>query len=1190
MTEAAPNPGLQPGQVIDGRFVVEHLLGKGGQGVVYKVRHLEWNRDFALKLPLPQSVKTFVARERYVKEAQAWIRMGVHPNIVRCWFVMPVAELPGLFLDLVSGGTLEDRIESGEVQPGRWDVVLKTLLELAEGLVHSHSKGVVHRDLKPENLMIRRDGTLSITDFGLVKTVEGHDPDDEASSSLIPEEAMGTPRYGAPEQWLEPSKVGPATDLYSFGAILFELICGQRPFDPPGRGGGALAIINRHVTEQPPNPLEIRPDIPEALAHLCLHCLEKDPARRPHSAAYILDCLIRITESACGGTHRRPAAVPAGEQPDLLNNAAASLFSLGKAKQARELLLKGLMIQAGHPQCLYNLVQLDRREGKIGRAESFRRLRRAKAYFQMALLYLEEGRGLKAAELLERMPKEQKSGFVRRIEGDAFMYAEKYRAAESAYDEAHQLMPNDLPSAFRGELARAKCGHKDGRTYFPKLKSLYASRAPNSEVEVLLTPESGRIVGANKKEIVTLSIETNSVLQGASRDPDAGDIQRTWTGPNRLLLQDHRFVELWSLEPLECLQRAPGRVLAAGRDLRKLALLTDSGVMLVNEPKLNPLQFPPDIPPSHRVLISFGCDDSGMCVMTPDGRLASVNDQYQVVPLPWPPPFPDPTAMKLLQLGKNQLFATTQAGMVHGLDPVTQSFTFQFDLEFSPQQVSMDSQGRTLVFSSPQAFTILDRKGRLLLRGPGPCAVGSQGKYALVWLKGFLELFLLYPFQRVRGWEEKIQMPRSIQFAFDGRRALTLDPEGEYKVWDVDEPNRVYERSLLFTPGQPYEELIASFDAYAKDFQQALESYQRKSYHPSYQSLLKARSVPGFQQTEEALELQWALCQKLQRDGLEAIWERLYIPDVVSGQLSADCHHLLIAHNDGFELSEISGPVINEKLTVEGLEEVLGACYLPLYRKGPMIVSLTRQGGLRYTTDGGEVDFEHELPLGALKKVIFGQEMALIQTQNGSLVTFDLLKKRMGAPLPVGSRLERAFLLSDETAFLVTDKQHLFVDLKKGAVRPGVPLKMEKFPGQITFVGEIAQAKLRMTGFSDGTLLISQAKTGQPLFGINQENGPVSGAAVNLGTCLGVSVSAKGGITFFDLSKGRILERFVAHAEGVKAVTMTEDGRYITTLSKSGQFRLWEVSWALSDELGSRSIDWLPSSGLGAIGQLFGRG
>ena len=97
-------------------------------------------------------------------------------------------------------------------------------------------------------------------------------------------------------------------------------------------------------------------------------------------------------------------------------------------------------------------------------------------------------------------------------------------------------------------------------------------------------------MGVNKKEIVTLSIETNSVVRGASRESDAGQVQKTWSGPNRLLIQDHRFVELWSLEPLECLQRAVGRVLAASPDLKKLSLLTESGVILINEPKLNPLQ------------------------------------------------------------------------------------------------------------------------------------------------------------------------------------------------------------------------------------------------------------------------------------------------------------------------------------------------------------------------------------------------------------------------------------------------------------------------------------------------------------------------------------------------------------------------------------------------------------------------
>lgn len=1187
-SKTGSNLRLRPGQVIDGLFEVEHLLGEGGQGVVYKVKHLEWNKDFALKLPLPQSIKTQVARERYLKEAQTWIRMGVHPHIVRCWFVRPVVDLPGLFLDLVTGGTLEDRIESGKVQPGNWEVVLKTLLELTEGLCHSHSKGVVHRDLKPENLMIREDGRLSITDFGLVKTVQSHDPEDEASTSLVPEEAMGTPRYGAPEQWLEPDKVGTATDIYSFGVILFELICGQRPFDPPGRGGGALAIINRHVTEEPPHPLEIRSDIPEQLAQLCLHCLQKDPAKRPTSAEYILDWLARVSTSVCGQPHRRPAAVPTGERPDLLNNAAASLFSLGKTSEARELLLKGLMIEAGHPECLYNLVQLDRREGKIGRPESFRRLHRAKVIFPMALLYLEEGRGMKAVEILERIPHEEKSGYLHRIEGDALMYAGKFSAAERAYTEAQRLMPNDLPTAFRRQLAQEHSIRKDGQTYFPTLTSFYTSRAPSPKVEVALSPESERIIGVNQKEIVIVSLEQNSVLAGASREQDSGEVVRTWTGPDRLLIQGQRYIELWSLNELTCLQRAAGRVLAASQDLRRLALLTETGVLLVDNDKLHPLIFPPDIPPSHRVLVSFGIQDKGICIMTPDGRLASVNAQYIVTPLPWPPPFPDPGSMRLLQLGNNVTYIATNQGVVHGLDPVNKKPLFTYDLGFVPESARLDKQGRTLVFSSPQAFTILSRRGNLLLRGAGPCTIDSQGQYALLTLRGHLELYQLYPFQKVRAWEEKINLPRLIGMSYDCRRGLTLDAEGEYKVWEVDEKSRVYERSMLFTPGQTYEEVIASYDAYAKEFQQALDLYQKKQYFSSYQALLRCRSVSGFHQTEEALELQWALCEQLQRDGLEAVWERLYIPDVVSGQLSSGS--LLLAKSDGIELSELSGPVITEKLAVENSGGLLGASYLPNYPGGSLIVTLTREALLRYIhVDTGEVLHSQELPTGAIRKVWFGTEVALLQAKNGSVFAYDLLKNRLGAPL-LRSRLERAFLLNDETAFMVTEKQHVFADLKKGTINAGVPLKMEKFPGHITFVGNHAQSKLRLTGFSDGTLLISLVKSGQPLFGINQENGPVTGAAINLDTALGVSVSEKGGITFFDLAAGRILERFIAHADGVREISMTQDGRYTTTLSSSGQFRLWEVSWALQDEQRSRQIDWLPAGGLGsALGQFFGR-
>ena len=104
--------GLTPGEIIEGRFQIGELIGYGGQGAVLSVNHLEWDRRLALKLPLPDAVNSPRKSERFVREAEAWIRLGVHPNIVRCWFVRKIAGLPGLFLDLISGGSLEDKIKN----------------------------------------------------------------------------------------------------------------------------------------------------------------------------------------------------------------------------------------------------------------------------------------------------------------------------------------------------------------------------------------------------------------------------------------------------------------------------------------------------------------------------------------------------------------------------------------------------------------------------------------------------------------------------------------------------------------------------------------------------------------------------------------------------------------------------------------------------------------------------------------------------------------------------------------------------------------------------------------------------------------------------------------------------------------------------------------------------------------------
>ncbi|MBI3924252.1 MAG: serine/threonine protein kinase [Armatimonadetes bacterium] len=206
------------GQVLDGVFMITGRLGQGGMSSVYQVHHREWDLSMAVKVPLPE-VLGAIGKERFLREAQTWVDLGVHPNIVQCWFVREIDGLPVLFLDYLAGGSLKEWQEQGFVQAGEWSKILDLVIQACDGLGHAHDHGLVHRDVKPANLLIRGDESLCVTDFGLVKV--GTAPELPAQTSWTPLErqlgasltavgsVVGTPEYGAPEQW-DDSPVGPA--------------------------------------------------------------------------------------------------------------------------------------------------------------------------------------------------------------------------------------------------------------------------------------------------------------------------------------------------------------------------------------------------------------------------------------------------------------------------------------------------------------------------------------------------------------------------------------------------------------------------------------------------------------------------------------------------------------------------------------------------------------------------------------------------------------------------------------------------------------------------------------------------------------------------------------------------------------------------------------------------------------------
>jgi tetratricopeptide (TPR) repeat protein/tRNA A-37 threonylcarbamoyl transferase component Bud32 len=271
-------------------------LGRGGMGVVYEARHQALGRHVALKM-LRYDDDGEVARSRFRREAEAVARLQ-HPNVVQIFEVGEHERRPYLALEFVEGGSLAQRI-AGRPEPTRAAALLVAVL--ARAIDHAHKQGIVHRDLKPANVLLTRDGTPKITDFGLARHLDSSV--DQTKSGTI----VGTASYMAPEQASgKANQAGPAADVYALGAILYELLTGRPPF----QAETPMAIVLQVLHVEPVPPRRLQPGIPRDLETICLKCLQKDARKRYASAQDLAEDLQRFL----GGTPIQARPTPSWER------------------------------------------------------------------------------------------------------------------------------------------------------------------------------------------------------------------------------------------------------------------------------------------------------------------------------------------------------------------------------------------------------------------------------------------------------------------------------------------------------------------------------------------------------------------------------------------------------------------------------------------------------------------------------------------------------------------------------------------------------------------------------------------------------------------------------------------------------------------------------------------------------------
>jgi WD40 repeat protein len=1107
------------GEVIEGLYEV---LGSaaGGMGKVYFVFHRLWKMMLAIKTPLAMYVTNEARLRRFLREAELWVNLGLHPNIATCYYARVIEGLPRLFIEYVDGGTLEEWHEKKRLKDLR--TVADLMLQFSHGMMYAEAKGIIHRDIKPANCLIGRNKMLKVTDFGLVKRVidpsDDSSPDDTIAKkprlssyddelTLFEGGVVGSPWYMAPERFQEKASEDIRSDVYSFGVMLYEIVLGEMPFSFP-RGFSLPSLVKSHLRVQPVDPISLNKDLPRSLVRIIMTCLEKKPENRFQSFLEVCEAFESLSRDLLPGRDPRARPNLVGLKADSLNNQAVSLLDLGREHEALVLLEQAYSADTEHLESVYNLhtrhwqaAEISDRQ-VINRMESLKiEVRETADYAHlMGLIALQRGDPTQALPLLERASME------------STLYQDRWNARGSA------------PRTFVASL---------GYSPIQELAS-FAGHIKNVR-SVAFAPGANRAFSVGEDRSIRIwEVRSGRCLKNLRTFtfvPVAGAFSPDGTLAATAYGDAFRTLDLWDLDQARLRFRAQGMGVFGvcfSRDSKRAAAFGLGGRVRVLETDSENIVAEFHDTVSRISALAFLCDGTSLVIGREDGSLSVFK---------W-------------QSGEEVMRISAHRGAICHIDA--------------------DAAGRSMLTSSADETV---RLWDVATGKPIRCFGGHHGAVAHAGFTPDRRHIVSASFdQTMKIWDAStgrcyrtLALPQEelmcCAISSDGKQILTGGGKGSVRVWSLD--TRWFSANFLepaVCRPKTFEELAGLYDA----FKQAVLDFHAAWSKPNKSEALeifdRLRAMPGFCWSSEAISLRNLLEGKTKRGRLKSSsFVRSFhghSDAVTSVSASSDSLKLLTG---GLDCTAILWDVATGRPVrrFEAETPFKEAGFIPRSRR---IFTLTEDASLRIWDENGLIVNEIRDVMPPIRLSENGkQAVAMSLNRAPLLIDLETAERSIrGVPLPGCDFI--CFSENRETLWSLKDGKRI---LRWSATTGRNEGALRDLGLSITSVLPAASGDMVAAGAETGEVVLYTGESGVILTVLRGHEAAVKALAASRAENIWVSGSDDGFLRIWDLHAERCLAVLEGHTSPVRSACFFPNVSMIASGSTDGTVRLWGLEWEM---------------------------